>query len=384
MKKKILILLMVTVLMISVVGCKEEFDYKKAMEDSTATMQNAKKMDVSSNIVFNDDFGEKIKELVALDPENEVDSADIDLLTNILSNIEFVVDQKVDLDAFVMSAKMALNYEESNFVSLDMFLNDSMLVVNEPNLLKQGAMIKFDFIKQMIKDQGMLPEDMDFIKLIKDQVVIQQDLGKKIMPIINRIIDENIDEPEVLETEISFNGKDIKTNEVKYVLTYRKALELSKIFLQDEEFITEYKTIMTSQFEYMNSLYPEDQGISNDEMIVEFENSITEMVEGIDEVLAMDTEETKILDSTNLTISYYFDDGLKKMVYDFDFITISVNYNSIGEEIVFDIPTEESSYVIEDQMGLFGITGIVNMDKIEELQNHKLVNDIISLENLFN
>jgi hypothetical protein len=118
---------------------------------------------------------------------------------------------------------------------------------------------------------------------------------------------------------------------------------------------------------------------SEEEMIQAFNESIDEMKKAIDETLA-DPEAVKDLENYNLDVSYYFDEGIKSIKYDFDFFSVKSDYYSINEEITFDVPTEETSYVIEDQMGLYGIMGILNQEAIENLQNHKLVTDFNELQ----
>jgi hypothetical protein len=384
MKKKILLFIFAVVILVSMVGCKKEFDYNAAMDEAMEKMQNAKQMEASINMKFNDDLGIKLNELSKLDPEEEMEISpeDLDMLSNTLSNIELTVNQKVDLDAFIIDSTMDINYEGSNFISLDMFINDGILFVNEQNLFNQGAIIKFDFLSEMMDEQGMSFGDTDFIGLIKNQIVTQQKSSDKMLPIINQIIDENVEKPEVLEATIDFNGKSLKTDEVKYTLSYRKVLELTKIFLKNEEFITQYKELMNSQFEYMQSFMMETDELNADEMLIEFENGINEFIEEIDAILISEDPATEMLDKYNVVIDYYFSDGLKRIIYDFDFVTVSTDYYSVGEPLTFDIPSEDSNYVISDQMSMFGITSLLNMEKIEELQNHKLIIDFMNLMTL--
>lgn len=384
MKKKILLFIFALLILASMVGCKKEFDYNTAMDDAMEKMQNAKQMEASVNMKFNDDLGVKLNELAKLDTEEEMETSleELDMLSNTLSNIELVVNEKVDLDAFIIDTDMEINYEGSNFASVDMFMNDGMLFMNEKNLLNQGVIIKFDFLLEMMDEQGMSFGDTDFIGLIKNQIVTQQKSADKMFPIINQIIDENLEKPEILEATIDFNGKSLKADQVKYTLSYRKVLELTKIFLKNEEFITQYKELMDSQFEYMEALTIETDETYSEEMLIEFENGINEIVELIDSILISEDPNTEMLDKYNLVIDYYFNDGLKKIVYDFDFMTVAAEYYSVGEPLTFDIPSEDSNYVISDQMSMFGITSLINMEKIEELQNHKLVLDFMNLMTL--
>ncbi|MEA1974717.1 MAG: hypothetical protein U9N10_04050 [Bacillota bacterium] len=384
MKKKILLFIFALLILASMVGCKKEFDYNTAMDDAMEKMQNAKQMEASVNMKFNDDLGVKLNELAKLDTEEEMETSleELDMLSNTLSNIELVVNEKVDLDAFIIDTDMEINYEGSNFASVDMFMNDGMLFMNEKNLLNQGVIIKFDFLLEMMDEQGTVFGDIDFIGLIKNQIVTQQKSADKMFPIINQIIDENLEKPEILEATIDFNGKSLKADQVKYTLSYRKVLELTKIFLKNEEFITQYKELMDSQFEYMEALTIETDETYSEEMLIEFENGINEIVELIDSILISEDPNTEMLDKYNLVIDYYFNDGLKKIVYDFDFMTVAAEYYSVGEPLTFDIPSEDSNYVISDQMSMFGITSLINMEKIEELQNHKLVLDFMNLMTL--
>src|SRR6056297_2504529 len=105
---------------------------------------------------------------------------------------------------------------------------------------------------------------------------------------------------------------------------------------------------------------------SEEEMIQEFNEGIDEAKASIDEILA-DAEAVAVLENYNLDVSYYFDKGIKSIKYDFDFFSVKSDYYSIDEELEFDTPTEETSYVIQDQMGLYGIMGILNQEAIENL-----------------
>ena len=384
MNKKIIVFLMLFVLVFSLTSCKESFDHEKAMDEAMETIQNATKAHTYSNFVFNDDFGTKIIELSELtneDEENATSPEDLEKIGSTLSNINFVLEQKADLDAFVIDMNMLLNYESEKFVDINIFMNDDFMFFNEPDLLKQGVMVKFAFLNEMMAQMPNTEttENVDMIGTIKQQVVEQQQMTQKFLPVMDRIIEDNVSEPEVLETTIEFQGNDLETNEVKYSMTYVEALELVKIFLDDEEFITLYEEVLASQADYMSAMSGGMPAQSEEEMIQAFNESIDEMKVSIDETLA-DPEAIKVLENYNLDVSYYFDEGIKSIKYDFDFFSVKSDYYSINEEIAFDIPTEETSYVIEDQMGLYGIMGILNQEAIENLQNHKLVTDFNELQ----
>jgi hypothetical protein len=257
-------------------------------------------------------------------------------------------------------------------------MNDDFIFFNEPDLLRQGAMVKFSFLNDMMA-QMPNAETTDLIGTIKQQVVEQQQMSQKLLPIMDQIIEENISEPEVLETTIEYQGEDLKTNEVKYSMDYVEALKLVKIFLDNEEFMSLYEEVLASQADYMSAMSGGMPTQSEEEMIQAFNETIDAMKESIDETLA-DAEKVKVLENYNLDVSYYFDKGIKSIKYDFDFFSVKSDYYSIDEELSFDTPTEESSYVIEDQMGLYGIMGILNQEAIENLQNHKLVTDFNELQ----
>lgn len=379
--KKIAIYIMILALAFSVVGCKKEFDYEKEMDQAMELMQNSTKMHAVTEISFDENFAEKVNGLSDIDTDSEaINPEEIQKVSSTLNKLGITFEQKVDLDAFIIDFSARIQYDGEDFINGRMFMNDGFMFVNENNLLKKGALLKFDFITDMMAQMAPTEgeEPVDFIGIIKEQVVQQQDMSKDIMPILDRIMDENIEEPEVLETEIAYNGSNIDTNEVRYSMTYVEALELAKIFLQDEAFMTAYEGIMESQTEYMSSLSGGMPMQSTEEMMTEFRAGVDEAIVAIDEILA-DEEAVQVLNQYNIVVSYYFDDGIKSIAYDLDFMTIKNDYMAINEEVTFDTPTEESSYVIEDQMGLFGITSILNQEAIEGLQNHPLVTDLNEL-----
>ncbi|MDM8534468.1 hypothetical protein QUF55_07195 [Clostridiaceae bacterium HSG29] len=379
MKKRIFAILFISILVLGLVGCGDKFDYEKEMDEAMLLMQDVKQEETTSTIVFDNELDVKLTELAALEPENQISDEDIQKITKTLANMELKFHQKVDVEKMIIDLNMALNYEGSNFVAIDMFLNDNFIYLNEPNLLKQGVIVKFDFLNQMMTEQGGLAETIDFSKYIKDQTISQQEKTKEFFPIIDRIINANVEKPEVLETSITFEEKELKTNEVKYTLTFRETLELVKVFLKDEEFITKVNELMNLQYKNMESISGETE-MEYDAYLEEFNSSLAEIEIGIDKVLTSEDENSKLLDKYNLVLSYYFKDGLKRIKFDFDFITITEDYHSINEELTFDIPDETANYVIEDQMGLFGVAGLINNEKFEELKNHKLVKDLQELQ----
>ncbi len=381
MKKKIFAIVFIGVLVLSMVGCGDKFDYEKEMDEAMLLMQNAKTTETTSTIKFGDNLDTKILELAKLDTENKLTIEDIQKATQILANMDLKFHQKVDMEKMIMDMNMAVNYEDLNFVAIDMFLNDNYIYFNEPNLLKQGVIVKFDFLSEMLAEQGGLDQTLDFPKYIKDQTISQQKKAKEFYPIIDRIVNENTKEPEVIESNINFEEKEIKTNEVKYTMTYREALELVKVFLNDEEFISKLNELMNLQYENMKS-FSNTEMLDYDTYLEEFNSSLKEIETEIDKVLTSEDENSKLLDNYNLVVSYYFKDGLKRVKFDFDFITISEDYNSINEELTFNIPDETTNYVVEDQMSLFGVAGLINNERFEELKNHKLLKDLEELQKL--
>ena len=381
MNKKIIVFLMVFVLIFSLTSCKESFDHEKAMDEAMETIQNATKAHTYSNFTLDNDFGVKVSEILELaDEETITNKEDLEKIGATVSNINFVLEQKVDLDSFVIDMNMLLNYESEKFVNISMFMNDDFIFFNEPDLLRQGAMVKFGFLNDMMAEMPNA-EATDLIGTIKGQVVDQQQMTQKFLPIMDQIIEENVSEPEVLETTIEFQGKDLKTNEVKYSMDYVEALELVRIFLDNEEFMSLYEEVLASQADYMSTMSGGMPMQSEEEMIQEFNEGIDEAKASIDEVLA-DPEAVAVLENYNLDVSYYFDKGIKSIKYDFDFFSVKSDYYSIDEELAFDTPTEETSYVIQDQMGLYGIMGILNQEAIENLQNHQLVTDFNELQQM--
>jgi len=381
MKKKIFAIVLIGVLVLSMVGCGDKFDYEKEMDEAMLLMQNTKTAETTSTIKFGDNLDTKILELAKLDTENKLTIEDIQKATQILANMDLKFHQKVDMEKMIMDMNMAVNYEDLNFVAIDMFLNDNYIYFNEPNLLKQGVIVKFDFLSEMLAEQGGLDQTLDFPKYIKDQTISQQKKAKEFYPIIDRIVNENTKEPEVIESNINFEEKEIKTNEVKYTMTYREALELVKVFLNDEEFISKLNELMNLQYENMKS-FSNTEMLDYDTYLEEFNSSLKEIETEIDKVLTSEDENSKLLDNYNLVVSYYFKDGLKRVKFDFDFITISEDYNSINEELTFNIPDETTNYVVEDQMSLFGVAGLINNERFEELKNHKLLKDLEELQKL--
>ena len=381
MNKKIIVFLMVFVLIFSLTSCKESFDHEKAMDEAMETIQNATKAHTYSNFTLDNDFGVKVSEILELaDEETITNKEDLEKIGATVSNINFVLEQKVDLDSFVIDMNMLLNYESEKFVNISMFMNDDFIFFNEPDLLRQGAMVKFGFLNDMMAEMPNA-EATDLIGTIKQQVVDQQQMTQKFLPIMDQIIEENVSEPEVLETTIEFQGNDLKTNEVKYSMDYVEALELVRIFLDNDEFMSLYEEVLASQADYMSTMSGGMPMQSEEEMIQEFNEGIDEAKASIDEVLA-DPEAVAVLENYNLDVSYYFDKGIKSIKYDFDFFSIKSDYYSIDEELSFDTPAEETSYVIEDQMGLYGIMGILNQEAIENLQNHQLVTDFNELQQM--
>jgi len=372
---------MVFVLIFSLTSCKESFDHEKAMDEAMETIQNATKAHTYSNFTLDNDFGVKVSEILELaDEETITNKEDLEKIGATVSNINFVLEQKVDLDSFVIDMNMLLNYESEKFVNISMFMNDDFIFFNEPDLLRQGAMVKFGFLNDMMAEMPNA-EATDLIGTIKGQVVDQQQMTQKFLPIMDQIIEENVSEPEVLETTIEFQGKDLKTNEVKYSMDYVEALELVRIFLDNEEFMSLYEEVLASQADYMSTMSGGMPMQSEEEMIQEFNEGIDEAKASIDEILA-DAEAVAVLENYNLDVSYYFDKGIKSIKYDFDFFSVKSDYYSIDEELAFDTPTEETSYVIQDQMGLYGIMGILNQEAIENLQNHQLVTDFNELQQM--
>ena len=381
MNKKIIVFLMVFVLIFSLTSCKESFDHEKAMDEAMETIQNATKAHTYSNFTLDNDFGVKVSEILELaDEETITNKEDLEKIGATVSNINFVLEQKVDLDSFVIDMNMLLNYESEKFVNISMFMNDDFIFFNEPDLLRQGAMVKFGFLNDMMAEMPNA-EATDLIGTIKGQVVDQQQMTQKFLPIMDQIIEENVSEPEVLETTIEFQGKDLKTNEVKYSMDYVEALELVRIFLDNEEFMSLYEEVLASQADYMSTMSGGMPMQSEEEMTQEFNEGIDEAKASIDEILA-DAEAVAVLENYNLDVSYYFDKGIKSIKYDFDFFSVKSDYYSIDEELAFDTPTEETSYVIQDQMGLYGIMGILNQEAIENLQNHQLVTDFNELQQM--
>jgi len=381
MNKKIIAILMLVTLVFSISGCNKAFNYEEAMDEAMETLQNAKTSHTYSTVVLAEDSNAKLIELAELMNEEQDEITypeNMEEIASKLSNIELAFEQKVDLNDFNFDMDMLINYESEGFINLNMFLNDEFIFFNEPDLLKQGAMIKLSFLTDMMS-QMPNAEETDIIGTIKSQVVEQQEMTKKLIPIIDQIIDENVAEPEVLETTIEFQGNDLKTNEVKYSMDYVEALELAKIFLDNEEFLSLYEEVFASQVDYMTTMSGGMAVQSKEEMIQEFHEGIDEMKAAIDEVLA-DEEVVTVLENYNLDVSYFFDDGIKSVKYDFDFFSIKSDYYSINEDLTFDIPTEESSFVVEDEMGIYGLMGIVNQEAIQNLQNHKLVTDLMELQ----
>jgi len=153
------------------------------------------------------------------------------------------------------------------------------------------------------------------------------------------------------------------------------------VFLNDEEFISKLNELMNLQYENMKS-FSNTEMLDYDTYLEEFNSSLKEIETEIDKVLTSEDENSKLLDNYNLVVSYYFKDGLKRVKFDFDFITISEDYNSINEELTFNIPDETTNYVVEDQMSLFGVAGLINNERFEELKNHKLLKDLEELQKL--
>lgn len=381
MKKKIMILLMITVLVFTVVGCKKEFDYKEAMKTEMEKLQNAKKAHVGMSIKFNDTIAEKLQTLAETE-EEKLSEEDIKLIDDTLSNIELSLEEKVDIDNFIIDMNMGINYADESFIALDLFMNEEMLFVNEPKLLTKGVLVKFDFINEMYQEQGLSMDGKSFMDIVKNQMASQQELSKNLMPTINRIIKENVGEPEVLETTIDFNSEELKTNEVKYTMTYKEALELAKVFATDEEFINEYKSIVKSQMEYMNSISG-GYGTTEEEVMAEVDKGIEEVVKAIDELLA-DEEVVANLEKYNVTVSYFFDDVLKEIKYDFDFVTLETEYYSVNEELTYDTPVEEESLVINNMESTQALMGVLNFQEVQNLQNHKLITEFQKLEEIGN
>jgi len=379
MKKRIFAIVFSAILILSMVGCGKKFDYEKEMSEAMLLMQDIKYAETTSTITFNEELDVKLAELSVLKPENQLTNEDIEKITKPLTNLELKFHQKVDVEKMLIDLNIALNYEKSNFVAIDMFINDNFMYFNELNLLKQGVIVKFDFLNQMMTEQGGLEESIDFSKYIKDQAISQQEKTKEFYPIIDRIITENVGKPEVLESNITFEEKELKTNEVKYTLTFRETLELIKVFLNDEEFIAKVTELMDLQYKNMESISGTTE-IDYDVYIYQFNESLKEFEEGIDTILTSEDENNKLLDKYNLILSYYFDNGLKRVKFDFDFITITEDYHSINEELTFDVPDETINYVIEDQRGLFGVAGLINNEKFEELKNHKLMKDFENIQ----
>lgn len=381
MKKKIFAIIFITILVLSMVGCGEKFDYEKEMDEAMLLKQNAKTAESTSTIKFGDDLDVKILELAKLDTENKLTIEDIQKATQILANMDLKFHQKVDMEKMIIDMNMAVNYENANFVAIDMFLKDNFIYFNEPNLLKQGVIVKFDFLSQMLAEQSGLEQTIDFSKYIKDQTISQQQKAKEFYPIMDRIVNDNVKAPEVIESTINFEDKEIKTNEVKYTMTYRETLELVKVFLNDEEFISKLNELMNLQYENMQS-FSNAEILDYDAYLEEFNTSLKDIETEIDKVLISEDENSKLLDKYNLVLSYYFKDGLKRTKFDFDFITISEDYHSINEELNFDIPDETTNYVVEDQMSLFGVAGLINNERFEELKNHKLLKDLQELQQI--
>jgi len=191
MKKKIFAIVLIGVLVLSMVGCGDKFDYEKEMDEAMLLMQNTKTAETTSTIKFGDNLDTKILELAKLDTENKLTIEDIQKATQILVNMDLKFHQKVDMEKMIMDMNMAVNYEDLNFVAIDMFLNDNYIYFNEPNLLKQGVIVKFDFLSEMLAEQGGLDQTLDFPKYIKDQTISQQKKAKEFYPIIDRIVNEN-------------------------------------------------------------------------------------------------------------------------------------------------------------------------------------------------
>ena len=189
-------------------------------------------------------------------------------------------------------------------------------------------------------------------------------------------MEKNVEEPEVKEGKLSYFDKEIDTNIVEYKVNYVKALEIAKNLLSNEEFINVYSEMQMNQNEYLKKMGAPEESLITKEKVT---TQLSEASKQIDQILNNE-DLKKAFKDYNVTVSYYFDDGLKAIKYDMDFVNYMVKYKSLGKEIEFEKYDLQKDYVVESMQGMYGIMGILNQSKVGELQNHELFKDLQSIE----
>ena len=377
MKKKILSIFLMIVLLFTFTSCSK-FDYKEAMKNAKDKLQNSKKVEASTEIKFNEGFSEKVVDLAKF-AEPDMPEADLNNLSKgakVISDVELSSYQKANLEDLKMYFDLDLSYKGKEFVKGNVFMNDEYIRLDVKDLLTQAVTFKFSAFDELMSQQNP-SSDIKIGDMIKEQIKVSQTNGKKLYPIITSEIEKNVKEPEVKEGKLSyFDDKKIDTNIVEYKVDYIKALEIVKNLLSNEEFINIYAELQMNQNDYLKQMGAPENALVTKEKVTK---QLNEASKQIDKVLNNEDFKTAFKDY-NVTVSYYFDDGLKAIKYNLDFVNYMVKYKSLGKEIKFEKYDTQKDYVVESMQGMYGIMGILNQSKVSELQNHELFKDLQSIE----
>ncbi|MGM0379266.1 MAG: hypothetical protein ACQEQE_05930 [Bacillota bacterium] len=376
MKKKIFSIFLMIILVFTFTSCSK-FDYKEAMKNAKDTLQNSEKVEASTEIKFNEGFSEKVLDLAKF-AEPDMPEKELNNLTEgakVISNIELYSYQKADLEDLKMYFDLDLSYKGNQFIKGNVFMNNEYIRLDVNDLLTQAVTFKFSAFDEIMAQQNPNSE-IKIGDMIKEQIKSSQQNGKKLYPIITSQIEENVKEPEVKEGKLSYFDKEIDTNIVEYKVDYIKALEIAKNLLSNEEFIDVYAEIQMNQNEYLKQMGAPDNALITKQKVNE---QLTEASEQIDKILNNENFK-KAFKDYDVKVSYHFDDGLKAIKYDLDFVNYMVKYKSLGQEIEFEEYDIQKDYVVESMQGIMGVMGILNNTKAQELQNHELIKDLESIE----
>lgn len=384
--KKVLIIIGVLVLLVgSVFAYKtfvasDTFDFEQSMTESVKKMNAAKQMESSIGVEIS---GKDSELLSVLESTEESTAEDIEQMKQIFSVLDQVVltaDMKMDLESLKMDVNYDIDYKAEDFISVGIYIDEEEMAINSEDLLTKGVILEFDFLQEMLEQQGQSDVKFDeFSSMLKNQIASGQEFNNKMTPIVMSMFMEDLGQPEVTDESISLADKEMKVKKASYTVNYTKALELTKKLLDNDEFRTMYIDYMKKQFDNMTSMgtFSEED---IDEMIAEYEKSFDEMSLLIEEVL-VDDKKVEKLDQMTFTLAYYFDkDELKKVEYDLGFAKAYVDYISINESLNITSPSEDDHIVVDDQSKLMQLMGVVDQQKVMELQNHELIQKLMELQ----
>ncbi len=274
MNRKILSMLMILVLALSVVGCAPKQTPKEMLEEATMKSMEVTSAEQDMNMHLSVDLGENPDPMVEMFASM---MKDVNLNFHAVSLIE-------DAPKVAMTGSAALSGMTYNF---EVYMNDKQLAMKIP-------MMEPYIVQELVTETG------ESLSMNKEQAI---EINKKIYDLILA----KVTNEELVLTEnatVSVNGEDVKVSNIALSLDDAKTKtliqELFKTMMTDQSF----RDIMVSS--QMNQMKAMGIETTEEEILAEFDNAITEFDAGWAEASAMFT-----IDRFDMTFGI---DGNKNMV----------------------------------------------------------------------